>query len=189
MVSPEPPRRRLRGKESGSRNGPRNTLDSFWRRDHQHSCPGRALCLPLELRGPASFLTFRLRASVQRHRRAQGCRSCSRCGRHRARRHCGNACGSARNVSSTVVTVRAPLFRQTKVSARSPCRSMTTSNSLRRLVRASVPFSVSIASRRTGQVGPWPGIGPGPRWAPDGGFGDRVGCIPPVRPMSQGYTT
>jgi hypothetical protein len=24
-------------------------------------------------------------------------------------------------------------------------------------------------------------------WASDGGFGDPVGCIPPVRPMSQGY--
>jgi hypothetical protein len=33
---------------------------------------------------------------------------------------------SARNVSRTVATVRASLFRQTKVSARSPCRSMTT---------------------------------------------------------------
>jgi hypothetical protein len=42
MVSPEPRRRRLRGKQSGSRIGPRNTLDSFRRREHQHSCPGRA---------------------------------------------------------------------------------------------------------------------------------------------------
>ena len=128
-----------------------------------------------------------LRASVRRHRRAQGCRSCSRCGRHRARRHCGNASGSARNVSSTVVTVRAPLFRQTKVSARSPCRSMTTSSSPQRPVRASVPFSASIASRRTVPGRALARDRATIRWAADGGFDDRVGCIPPVRPMSQGY--
>jgi hypothetical protein len=85
------------------------------------------------------------------------------------------------------VTVRAPLFRQTKPSARSPCRSMTASNSLRRPVRASVPSSASIASRRTVPGRVLARDRATIRWAPDGGFGDRVGCIPPVRPMSQGY--
>jgi hypothetical protein len=41
------------------------------------------------------------------------------------------------------------MFRQTNVSARSPCRSMTASNSLQQPVRARVPFSASITSRRT----------------------------------------
>ena len=128
-----------------------------------------------------------LRALVRRLRRAPGCRSCSRCGRHRARRHCGNACGSARNVSSTVVTVWAPFFRQPTVSARSPCRSMTASSLPQRPVRASVAFSVSIASRRTVPGRVLARDRATIRWAADGGFGDRVGCIPPDRPMSQGY--
>ena len=139
----------------------------------------------LTLAGSAS--AGALRASVRRHRRAQGCRSCSRCGRHHARRHCGNASGSARNVSSTVATVRAPLFRQTKVSARSPYRSMTASNSLQRPVRASVPSSGSVAYRRTVPGQALARDSATIRWAPDGGFGDRVGCILPVRPLSQGY--
>jgi hypothetical protein len=87
--------------------------------------------------------------SIRRHRCAQGCRSCSCCGRHRARRHFGNASGSASIVSSTIVTIKAPLFRQTKFSARSPCCSMTSSSSPQRPVRVSDPSSASIASRRT----------------------------------------
>jgi hypothetical protein len=98
-----------------------------------------------------------------------------------------NVSGSARNVSSTVVTIRAPLFRQTKVSARSPCRSMTTSSSPQRPVRASVPSSASIASRRTVPGQALARDRTTIRWTPDGGFGDWVGCIRLVRPMSQGY--
>ena len=64
---------------------------------------------------------------------------------------------------------------------------MTTSSSLQRLVRASVPFSASIASRRTVPGRTLARDRATIRWAADGGFDDRVGCIPPVRPMSQGY--
>jgi hypothetical protein len=84
------------------------------------------------------------------------------------------------------VTVRAPLFRQTKFSAGAPGRSMTTSSSLQRSVRASVPSSASIASRRTVPGRALARDRATIRWAAGGGFGDRVGCIPPVRPMSQG---
>ena len=65
---------------------------------------------------------------------------------------------------------------------------MTTISSLQRLVRASVPFSASIASRRTVPGRALARERATIRWAPDAGFGDRVGCIPPVRPMSQGYS-
>ena len=79
------------------------------------------------------------------------------------------------------------LVRQTNVSARSPCRSMTASSLPQRPVRASVAFSVSIASRRTVPGRVLARDRATIRWAADGGFGDRVGCIPPDRPMSQGY--
>jgi hypothetical protein len=84
------------------------------------------------------------------------------------------------------VTIRPPLFRQTKSIARSPCCSMTTSNSLQRPVHASPPSSTSIASRRTVPGRALARDRATIRWAADGGFGDRVGCIPPVRPKSQG---
>jgi hypothetical protein len=64
---------------------------------------------------------------------------------------------------------------------------MTTSSSLKRPVRASVPSSVSIASRRTVPGRALARDRATIRWAPDGRFGDRVGFIPPVRQMSQGY--
>src|SRR6516165_4940833 len=60
-------------------------------------------------------------------------------------------------------------------------------NSLQLQVRASVPSSASIASRRTVPGRVLARDRATIRWAPDGGFGDRVGCIPAVRPMSQGY--